>query len=98
MLFYYQDAESAPDTPGNVIKTVVTRMSSDGDVIADGSRPYTLPTVSGKHKDLKSISPDTVRLYVHERILYFLVFNLHFIISCYSLINSHKMQIYIDTM
>ena len=45
---------------GDVIKTVVSRMSSDGDVIADGSRPYTLPTVSGKHKDLKSISPDTV--------------------------------------
>ena len=77
MLFYYQDAESAPDTPGNVIKTVVTRMSSDGDVIADGSRPYTLPTVSGKHKDLKSISPDTVRPSVHERILFSFQFTLY---------------------
>jgi hypothetical protein len=39
---------------------VVHRLSTDEDVIADGSRPYILPTIAGKHSDLKSISPETV--------------------------------------
>ena len=30
------------------------------DLVADGSRDYTLPTIPGKHSDLKSISPETV--------------------------------------
>ncbi|KAL4231465.1 M-phase inducer phosphatase 1 [Mactra antiquata] len=42
------------------IKTMVQRLSTDNDVIADGSRLYTLPTITGKHSDLKSISPDTM--------------------------------------
>jgi hypothetical protein len=42
------------------VKDVVHRLSTDEDVIADGSRPYILPTIAGKHNDLKSISPETV--------------------------------------
>ncbi|ESO86596.1 hypothetical protein LOTGIDRAFT_57373, partial [Lottia gigantea] len=34
--------------------------SDDVELIADCSRPYSLPTVCGKHKDLKSISPKVV--------------------------------------
>ena len=30
------------------------------DLVADGSRDYTLPTLPGKHSDLKSISADTL--------------------------------------
>ena len=30
------------------------------DLVADGSRTYTLPTIVGKHQDLKSISVDTM--------------------------------------
>ena len=43
------------------IVSAVDRLTSDDDLIADGSRVYSLPTISGKHKDLKTISPDTVR-------------------------------------
>jgi hypothetical protein len=42
------------------VKDVVHRLSTDEDVIADGSSPYILPTIAGKHSDLKSISPETV--------------------------------------
>ncbi|XP_052778609.1 M-phase inducer phosphatase-like [Mya arenaria] len=45
---------------GDEIKSVVNTLSTDPEVVADGSRPYTLPTVPGKHKDLKAISPDTM--------------------------------------
>ncbi|XP_052228863.1 M-phase inducer phosphatase 1-like [Dreissena polymorpha] len=47
------------------IKTMVQKLSTDADVIADGSRPYILPTVVGKHKDLKAISPDTMSAVLH---------------------------------
>ena len=40
--------------------TAVDRLTSDEDLVADGSRAYILPTIPGKHKDLKAISPDTV--------------------------------------
>ena len=33
-------------------------MTTERDLIADGSRDYTLPTIQGKHSDLKSISPE----------------------------------------
>ncbi|XP_052778610.1 cdc25-like protein phosphatase twine [Mya arenaria] len=45
---------------GDEIKSVVNTLSTDPEVVADGSRPYTIPTVHGKHKDLKAISPDTM--------------------------------------
>lgn len=35
-------------------------LAGDTNLIADGSSCYSLPTVPGKHKDLKSISTETV--------------------------------------
>ncbi|XP_076100937.1 M-phase inducer phosphatase-like [Mytilus galloprovincialis] len=35
-------------------------LAGDTNLIADGSSCYSLPTVPGKHKDLKSISPETL--------------------------------------
>ncbi|XP_063416102.1 M-phase inducer phosphatase 1-B-like [Mytilus trossulus] len=42
------------------IKTVITNLEENDDFIADGIRLYTLPTVTGKHSDLKSITPQTL--------------------------------------
>ncbi|KAK6185715.1 hypothetical protein SNE40_007888 [Patella caerulea] len=39
------------------IKLAVERLSDSEELIADCSRPYTLHTICGKHKDLKSITP-----------------------------------------
>ncbi|KAK3576958.1 hypothetical protein CHS0354_005963 [Potamilus streckersoni] len=38
----------------------VDRLSDEPDLIADGSRPYCLPTIPGKHGDLKYISCHTM--------------------------------------
>ncbi|XP_060077409.1 M-phase inducer phosphatase-like [Ylistrum balloti] len=43
------------------IKMAVDLMAETEDLVADGSRQYCLPTVKGKHQDLKSISPQTMR-------------------------------------
>ncbi|VDI63911.1 M-phase inducer phosphatase [Mytilus galloprovincialis] len=42
------------------IKAVVTKLEENDDFIADGSRIHTLPTVTGKHSDLKSITSQTL--------------------------------------
>ncbi|CAC5411345.1 unnamed protein product [Mytilus coruscus] len=42
------------------IKAVVTKLEENDDFIADGSRFHTLPTVTGKHSDLKSITSQTL--------------------------------------
>ncbi|CAC5411346.1 STG [Mytilus coruscus] len=42
------------------IKAVVTKLEENDDFIADGSRLHTLPTVTGKHSDLKSITSQTL--------------------------------------
>ncbi|XP_052090304.1 M-phase inducer phosphatase-like [Mytilus californianus] len=42
------------------IKAVVTKLEENDDFIADGSRLHTLPTVTGKHSDLKSITTQTL--------------------------------------
>jgi len=47
-------------SPENDIITAVERLSTNADLVADGSRCDALPTISGKHKDLKAISPQTV--------------------------------------
>jgi len=60
ILAFLQPENVSRNTEG--IKSMVQRLSTDTDVIADGSKPYTLPTISGKHSDLKSITPQTVRL------------------------------------
>ena len=51
---------SFTDTSVDDIITAVDRLSTNADLVADGSRGNTLPTISGKHKDLKAISPQTV--------------------------------------
>ena len=55
----FQD-EPVSSEPSETIVSAVDRLTSDEDLIADGSRVYSLPTIPGKHKDLKTISPDTV--------------------------------------
>ena len=50
-------------SPANGIQSIiqaVDKLSTKDELVADGSRDYSLPTVSGKHSDLKAISPDTV--------------------------------------
>jgi rhodanese-related sulfurtransferase len=42
----------------NIIKAV--EQLETRDLIADGSRDYTLPTINGKHSDLASITPGTM--------------------------------------
>ncbi|XP_062611440.1 M-phase inducer phosphatase 1-like [Saccostrea cucullata] len=42
------------------IKAVVGRMVDASDLIGDGSQTCSLPTIPGKHSDLKSITNDTV--------------------------------------
>ncbi|XP_021379028.1 M-phase inducer phosphatase-like [Mizuhopecten yessoensis] len=42
------------------VKMAMDLMAETGDLVADGSRPYCLPTIPGKHQDLKSISPETM--------------------------------------
>ena len=43
-----------------VIIDAVDKLTTDTDLVADGSRDYTLPTILGKHSDLKSISAETL--------------------------------------
>ncbi|XP_050396637.1 M-phase inducer phosphatase 3-like [Patella vulgata] len=47
--------EEIQDIDVDRIKLAVERLSDSGELIADCSRPYTLPVICGKHKDLKSI-------------------------------------------
>ncbi|KAK7010725.1 M-phase inducer phosphatase-like isoform X1 [Biomphalaria glabrata] len=51
-----------------MIKSAVSRMYLEPNLIGDCSKPYCLPTVKGgKHEDLKSITPETLmRLLVNE--------------------------------
>ncbi|KAL5017374.1 hypothetical protein ScPMuIL_006963 [Solemya velum] len=42
------------------VKIAVNRLTHEDDLIADGSRTHTLPTIPGKHIDLKSITPETL--------------------------------------
>ncbi|XP_064600140.1 M-phase inducer phosphatase-like isoform X2 [Liolophura sinensis] len=43
-----------------MIKTALDRVVDDPDLIGDCSKTFCLPTVSGKHQDLKSITPETL--------------------------------------
>ncbi|WAR26239.1 hypothetical protein MAR_011943, partial [Mya arenaria] len=58
-MFLLQDMDTS-SSYGEEVKSVVNTLSMDPEVVADGSRLYTIPTVPGKHNDLKAISPDTV--------------------------------------
>ena len=47
-------------SPVSSIIRAVERLSTETALVADGSRDNILPTISGKHKDLNAISPQTV--------------------------------------
>ncbi|XP_071089160.1 M-phase inducer phosphatase-like [Haliotis cracherodii] len=42
------------------MKTAVDKMQNEVDLIGDGSQIHSLPTIQGRHKDLKSVSSHTV--------------------------------------
>ena len=52
---FTSDAKESSD-----IQTAVETFEAGNGVIADGSRDCTLPTIAGKHRDLKSISPEVM--------------------------------------
>ena len=66
-----------PGSPLSSIIQAVENLSTDSDLIADGSRVGCLPTVAGKHRDLKSISSQTVCVFIwllfirHVYVLFF---------------------------
>ncbi|XP_070211555.1 M-phase inducer phosphatase-like isoform X2 [Littorina saxatilis] len=43
-----------------MIKSAVQRLTEEADLIADSSKPCVLPTMRGKHQDLKAITPETL--------------------------------------
>ncbi|XP_025096647.1 cdc25-like protein phosphatase twine isoform X2 [Pomacea canaliculata] len=43
-----------------MIKSAVSRMSEEPDLIGDCSKPYVLPLLKGRHQDLKAVSPETL--------------------------------------
>jgi hypothetical protein len=61
----------------------VERMSQEEDVVGDGSATHCLPTISGQHADLKSVTNDTVGVSMSARLshvknkLTIKVFNVH---------------------
>ena len=64
MIFIYlifldllQDSDIKNDTD---IISVVERLATKQNLVADGTRDYILPTIPGKHSDLKSISAETL--------------------------------------
>ena len=42
------------------VKQAVDKLSTESDLVADGSRANVLPTIPGKHSDLSAISPETM--------------------------------------
>ncbi|XP_064611575.1 M-phase inducer phosphatase 1-like [Liolophura sinensis] len=54
-----------PETEAH-IKTILDRVSEDADLISDGSKSCCLPTIPGKHQDLKSITPETLAKVVNK--------------------------------
>ena len=63
IIFFWQDKPQQNEN----ITAVVNKLFDEGHLIADGSKPYSLPTIVGKHGDLTSITSETVSnsLYTH---------------------------------
>ena len=57
---HHHDNTSASSTASHTIKTAFYKEDSTDDLIGDFNRPHSLPTVTGKHQDLKSITADTL--------------------------------------
>ncbi|KAL3863769.1 hypothetical protein ACJMK2_005504 [Sinanodonta woodiana] len=52
---------TSPQSEHNIaILDTVNRITLESDLIADGSKMYSLPTMTSKHKDLRSITADTM--------------------------------------
>ena len=47
-------------SPISSIIQAVDKLSTESDLVADGSRVNVLPTIPGKHSDLSAISPETM--------------------------------------
>ena len=54
--------QESPAVEMQSIIRAVDKLSTKEELVADGSRDYSLPTIPGKHSDLKTISADTVRM------------------------------------
>ena len=52
--------ETMSASPISSIPQAVDKLSTESDLIADGSRANVLPTIPGKHSDLSAISPETM--------------------------------------
>ncbi|GFR91231.1 M-phase inducer phosphatase [Elysia marginata] len=50
-----------------MIKSAVSRMFEEPDLIGDCSKPYFLPTIRGRHQDLKSITPETLSQLINQQ-------------------------------
>ena len=48
----------------SVVKSAVSRLVEQRNLIGDGSTSFSLPVIPGKHSDLKSVTCHTVRLLV----------------------------------
>ncbi|CAC5380780.1 STG [Mytilus coruscus] len=66
--------------PCRDLMTAVNKLTLNNDLIADCSRTYSFPTVTGKHQDLNSISPQTLSELIDGR--YKNVINSYRIIDC----------------
>ncbi|KAJ8317383.1 hypothetical protein KUTeg_005287 [Tegillarca granosa] len=60
LLKCFQDQLNKGDNKESGVKSVVERFVGDDDLIADGTSSYCLPTIKGKHNDLKSITTETM--------------------------------------
>lgn len=56
--------ESQSTAEQNEVVVFIERVSQEEDLVGDGSTSHSLPTIPGKHADLKSITTDTVRAYL----------------------------------
>lgn len=65
--FFFQDK---PLGDQELVKDVVGRMVEESNLIGDGSQTCSLPTIPGKHQDLKSITNQTVRNWKKNIIIY----------------------------
>ncbi|KAL3865041.1 hypothetical protein ACJMK2_006674 [Sinanodonta woodiana] len=57
---HFSQIHLAENRPRTAIGNTVDKLCGNTEFIADGSKPYCLPTVRGRHSDLKSLTPNTV--------------------------------------
>lgn len=59
----FQDHPVYQPSPSNGVKNAVSLLMDVDNVIGDGTAIFSLPTVKGKHSDLKSIDSNTVCIF-----------------------------------